>query len=119
MAGCRYPAGGFVRDVPRRSFAEQHPVLVGLGILLGIAVVIACGTVFVTAGRAGRRRRGWARIAWGRPDARRRLSLPSVVVLAATGLGQTAAHHVADAQQHNVEPCPISLEIVSVPVGSP
>jgi hypothetical protein len=77
MAGCRYPAGGFVRG-PRRSFAEQHPVLVGLGILLGIAVVIACGTVFVTAGRAGRRRRGWARIAWGRPDARRRLSLPTV-----------------------------------------
>jgi hypothetical protein len=35
------------------------------------------------------------------------------------GLGQTGAHHVADAQQHDAEPCPISLEIVSVPVGSP
>src|SRR6185312_8191741 len=32
--------------------------------------------------------------------------------MAAAGLGQTAAHHVADAQQHNVEPCPIGPEVV-------
>ena len=70
MAGCRYPAGGFVRG-PRRSFAEQHPVSVGLGILLGIAVVIACGTVFVHCGACWSASSRLGAIAWGRPDARR------------------------------------------------
>jgi hypothetical protein len=38
-------------------------------------------------------------------------------VLTAAGLGQTAAHHVADAEQHDEEPCPVGLEVVGVPVG--
>src|SRR6185437_4460676 len=37
--------------------------------------------------------------------------------MAAAGLGQTAAHHVADAQQHNVEPCPIGPKVVLMRVG--
>src|SRR6476661_7538714 len=37
--------------------------------------------------------------------------------MAAAGLGQTAAHHVADTQQHNVEPCPIGPEVVLMRVG--
>src|SRR6476620_4792314 len=37
--------------------------------------------------------------------------------MAAAGLGQTAAHHVADTQQHNVEPCPIGPEVVLMRVS--
>src|SRR6476661_6473765 len=37
--------------------------------------------------------------------------------MAAAGLGQTAAHYVADAQQHNVEPGPIGPEVVLMRVS--
>jgi len=39
------------------------------------------------------------------------------VVLAAAGLGQTAAYHVADAEQHNVELGPIGAEVILMRVG--
>ena len=35
-----------------RSFAEQHPILLSLGILFGIALVITCWPVFLAAGVA-------------------------------------------------------------------
>src|SRR6478735_8311371 len=37
--------------------------------------------------------------------------------MAATRLRQPAAHHVADAEDHDVQPCLIGLEIVAMPVG--
>jgi hypothetical protein len=36
----------------RRSLAEQHPVMLCLGILFGVAFVITCWPVFVAAGAA-------------------------------------------------------------------
>jgi hypothetical protein len=36
----------------RRSFAEQHPVILGLCVLFGVAFVIAYWPVFVAAGIA-------------------------------------------------------------------
>jgi hypothetical protein len=38
-------------------------------------------------------------------------------VVAATGLRQTAAHHVADTQKHDEKPCPVGPEVVLMPVG--
>jgi hypothetical protein len=38
--------------IHRRSFAEQHPILLGLGILFGLGVVVAYWPVFVAVGVA-------------------------------------------------------------------
>lgn len=37
--------------------------------------------------------------------------------MAATRLRQPATHHVADAKDHDVQPCLVGLEIVAMPVG--
>ena len=38
-------------------------------------------------------------------------------MVAATGLRQTAAHHVADTQKHDEKPCPVGPEVVLMRVG--
>jgi di/tricarboxylate transporter len=38
--------------IHRRSFAEQHPILLGLGILFAVAFVITYWPIFVAAGIA-------------------------------------------------------------------
>lgn len=40
-----------------------------------------------------------------------------VVVMAAAGLRQPAAHHVADGEKDDVEPCPVGPEVVLMRVG--
>src|SRR6185312_14606453 len=34
-----------------------------------------------------------------------------------SSLRQTAAHHVADGQKHDIEPCPVGAEVVLMRVG--
>jgi hypothetical protein len=40
-----------------------------------------------------------------------------VAVMTVTALRQATADHVADAEQHDVEPCPVRQEVVGAPVG--
>jgi hypothetical protein len=42
--------------------------------------------------------------------------LPGVVVVAAAGLGETSGDHVADGEQHDVEPGAVGPEVVAVTV---
>jgi len=52
MTGCRCLSGGSPHVPPQLRRAEQHPILLGLGILFAVAFVITYWPVFVAAGIA-------------------------------------------------------------------